>query len=133
MATWADVSGLALALPDVVEGADTNGLKWEVHHKYFAWERPVRRRDIEELGDAMPHGPILGAFVPDLPDKLGLIGSSPDVFFTVPRYADYPAVLVLIDRISLEQLNEVLTEAWLCRAPKRLAAEFLGDTMRGST
>jgi hypothetical protein len=125
MATWADVSGLALALPDVVEGTDTNGLKWEVHRRYFAWERPVRKRDIDELGEAMPSGPILGAFVPDLNDKHGLIGSNPDVFFTVPRSAAYPAVLVLLERISVEQLNEVLTEAWLCRAPKGLAGRFL--------
>ena len=38
---------------------------------------------------------------------------------------DYPAVLVLLDEIDLEGLDEVIVEAWLCRAPKRLAEEFL--------
>ncbi|TBN58354.1 MmcQ/YjbR family DNA-binding protein [Glaciihabitans arcticus] len=125
MATWDDVSRLALSLPRVVEGSDTNGLKWEISRRYFAYERPVRRRDLEELGDAMPTGDLLGVLVPDLADKLGLIGSDPEVFFTMPRYAEYPAVLVILDRVSLDQLNEVLIEAWLCRAPKRLAAEYL--------
>ena len=127
MATWDDVSRLALALPNVVEGSDTNGLKWEVSRRYLAYERPVRRRDLEELGDAMPTGDLLGVLVPDLADKLGLIGSNPDVFFTMPRYAEYPAVLVRLERVSLEQLNEVLIEAWLVRAPQRLAARFLSE------
>ena len=128
MATWDDVRMLALALPETTEGSDTSGLaKWMVRGKYFAWERPLRKRDLEELGSAAPAGEILGASTADLDDKRGLIGSNPDVFFTVPHFANYPAVLVLIERISGEQLREVLTDAWLCRAPKRLAARYLAD------
>jgi hypothetical protein len=127
MATWDDVSRLVLALPETVEGVDTNGLKWEVRRKYFAWERPLRKRDLDELGDAAPDGPILGAFVADLNEKRGLIGSSPEIFFTTSHFVNYPAVLMLLDRISLEQLNEVLTDAWLVRAPRRLAAAFLAN------
>lgn len=125
MATWSDVRRIALALPDVVEGADTNGLKWEVHGKHFAYERPLRKRDLDELGDSAPTGDILGLRVAELDDKQGLIGSNPRVFFTVPHYAGYPAVLALLERIELDQLEEVLTDAWLCRAPKRLAASYL--------
>jgi len=125
MATWDDVSRLALELPETVELTDTNGLKWEVHKKHFAWERPLRKRDLEELGGSAPDGPILGVRVADLDEKQGLIGSNPDVFFTIPHFANYPAALVLIEKISLEQLHEVLTDAWLCRAPKRLAAAYL--------
>ena len=127
MATWDDVSGIALTLPETVELGDTNGRKWEVRGKHFAWERPLRKRDIEELGDNVPVGPILGVRVAELMDKDGLIGSNPDVFFTIPHFAGYPAVLVLIERIGLEQLGEVLTDAWLCRAPKRLAASWLAE------
>lgn len=131
MATWDDVSGIALALPEAVELVDTNGRKWEVRRKHFAWERPLRKRDIEELGDNVPEGPILGVRVAELMDKNGLIGSNPDVFFTIPHFAGYPAVLVLIERIGLDQLGEVLTDAWLCRAPKRLAASWLGANPEG--
>ena len=126
MATWDDVRMLALTLPETAEGADRSGLsKWMVRDKHFAWERPLRKRDLEELGAAAPAGDILGASTADLDDKRGLIGSNPDVFFTVPHFANYPAVLVLIEHISREQLREVLTDAWLCRAPKRLAARYL--------
>ena len=127
MATWEDVSRLALALPDVVEGTDTNGYKWEVHKKHFAYERPLRKRDLEDLGGAAPDGPILGVKVAELADKEGLIGSNPAVFFTIPHYAGYPAVLLRLERVGLDQLEEVLIDAWLCRAPKRLAASYLAE------
>ena len=127
MATWEDVSRLALALPDVVEGTDTNGYKWEVHRKHFAYERPLRKRDLEELGSTAPEGQILGLRVAELADKHGLIGSNPAVFFTIPHYEGYPAVLVVLEKIGEDQLREVLTDAWLCRAPKRLAATYLSE------
>jgi len=128
MATWDDVSRIALGLPDTVEGTDSNGLKWEVHRKHFAWERSLRKAELKELGDAAPEGEILGVMVADLTDKRGLIGSDPGTFFTVSHFENYPAVLILIEHISLEQLEEVLTDAWLCRAPKRLAAAFLAQS-----
>ena len=127
MATWDDVSRLALALPEVVEATDTNGYKWEVRRTYFAYERPLRKRDLAELGAAAPDGPILGLRVAELVDKQGLIGSNPAVFFTIPHYEGYPAVLAVLEKIELDQLEEVLTDAWLCRAPKRLAAAFLAE------
>lgn len=133
MATWDDVSRLALELPEAVEGTDASGMyKWTVHDKHFAWERPLRKRDLEELGAAAPAGPILGAKVAGLDDKRGLIGSNPAVFFTVPHFDGYPAVLVLIEKVSLDQLEEVLADAWLCRAPKRMAAAFLSASRRPS-
>ncbi|MEA2494823.1 MAG: hypothetical protein QOJ29_2734, partial [Thermoleophilaceae bacterium] len=36
----------------------------------------------------------------------------------------YPAILVRLDTIGIEDLNEVIVEAWLARAPKRLAKEY---------
>ena len=125
MATWNDVSRLARALPETVESTDTNGLKWEVRSKHFAYERPLRKRDLEALVDSVPSGEILGVRVSDLDDKRGLIGSNPDVFFTIPHFASYEAVLIVLDHIDLDQLDEVLIEAWLARAPKRLVASYL--------
>jgi hypothetical protein len=125
MATWDDVSRIALALPEVVETTDSNGLKWTVRKNYFVYERPLRKRDIDDLGDTFPRGPILGARTADLDDKRGLIGSDPAVFFTTPHFDGYPSVLVQLEKIDEQQLREVITDAWLCRAPKRLAAAYL--------
>jgi hypothetical protein len=90
MATWDDVRRLVLALPQT-EGSSREGfLTWSVKSKAFAWERPLRRGDLEALGDAAPQGPALAARVPDLGAKEAL-----------------------------------LVEAWLARAPRRLAAGYL--------
>jgi hypothetical protein len=39
----------------------------------------------------------------------------------------FPAILIALDHVDLERLREVVTDAWLARAPKRLAAEFLAN------
>ena len=91
METWNDVSRLALELPETVELTDTNGFKWELQKKHFAWERPLRKRDLEELGNSAADGPILGVRVADLDEKQGTIGSNPKVFFTIPHFANFPA------------------------------------------
>ena len=88
------------------------------------WERPLRRADLEALGDAAPDGPILGARVEHLVAKEALLADDPAVFFTTPHFDGYPAVLVRLERIGLEDLREVIVEAWLARAPKRLAEAY---------
>ena len=89
------------------------------------WERPLRKRDLEALGDAAPDGPILGARVEHLIAKEALLADESGVFFTTPHFDGYPAVLVRLPEIELDLLEEVVTEAWLARAPKRLVREYL--------
>jgi hypothetical protein len=54
-----------------------------------------------------------------------MIADDPSVYFTTPHFDGYAAVLVRLGEIALEELEEVIAEAWLCQAPKRLANEFL--------
>ena len=58
MATWKDVSRLALALPEAEEGTTSGGHNraWTVRQKLFVWERPLRKSDLVALGDAAPDG-----------------------------------------------------------------------------
>jgi hypothetical protein len=128
MATWEDVSRIATALPEVEERSGRDGLAdWRVRDKAFVWERPLRRGDLEALGDAAPAGPVLGVRVPDLGAKEALLADDPAVFFTTPHFDGYPAVLVRLAEIDEPVLTEVVTEAWLTRAPKRLAREYLAQ------
>lgn len=122
MATWDDVRRIALALPETTERPTYDEAPaWRVRDKMFVWERPLRRGDLDALGDAAPDGPILGARVPDLGAKEALIADDPAVYFTTPHFDGYPAVLVRLDRIEVDELTELITEAWYARAPKRLA------------
>jgi hypothetical protein len=129
MAGWDDVRQIAMALPETTENLsghhDAPG--WRVKDKAFAWERPLRRGDLAALGDAAPTGPILAVRVPDVGVKDALVADDPAVYFTIPHFNGYPAILVRLDEIAVPELEELLVEAWLCRAPKRLASEFLKE------
>ncbi len=92
----------------------------------------MRGPDIEALGDDAPDGPILGARVEHLGAKETLFADAPDVFFTTPHFDGYPAVLVRLGRIAANDLAELTAEAWLARAPKRLAKTYLDGLSRSA-
>jgi hypothetical protein len=126
VATWADVDRIALALPETSARMSAEGTReWRVRDKPLAWERPLRRVDLEALGDAAPNGPILGARTPDLGAKEALLADDPAVYFTTPHFNGYPAILVRLDQIQVDELEELIVESWLSRVPKRIAAQYL--------
>jgi hypothetical protein len=125
VATWEDVQRLALALPGASERLSREKRQWRVKDKLFVWERPLREKEAAELGATAPDGPILGARVEHLVAKQALLEDDPSVYFTTSHFANTAAVLVRLEPIGLAGLEEVITEAWLVRAPKRLAETFL--------
>src|SRR3954452_5706872 len=127
MTGWDDVRRLSLALPETSERLSRDLRQWRVHDKLFVWERPLRRADLQALGSAAPDGPILGARVEHLGAKEAFIADDPAIFFTTPHFDGHPSILVRLDRISLDDLDEVIVEAWLARAPKRLAKAFADE------
>ncbi len=129
MATWDDVRRLALAMPQATERVSRGLRQWCVKDKLFVWERPLRRSDLEALGDKAPKGPILGARVEHEGAKEALIADDPGVFFTTPHFDGYPAILVRLDQITPDDLTEVVVEAWLARAPKRLAEKYVEEEL----
>ncbi len=124
MASFEDVRAVALALPHASERGEPGRLQWRVADKLFVWERPLRPKEVAELGERALDGPVLGARVEHLIAKEALLANDPRVFFTTSHFKGYPAVLVRLDRIGLPLLEEVIVEAWLCRAPKREAERY---------
>jgi hypothetical protein len=57
--------------------------------------------------------------------KQALLSDDPEVYFTTPHSDGYPTILVRLDQISVPELDELVTEAWLVRAPKRLVKQYL--------
>jgi hypothetical protein len=133
MSSWDDVAEIALALPESTEELMHGWRAWKVRKKLFVWERPLRPKEIEHLGEAAPpeDAPILGVRVPDEEAKLALLESEPEIYFTTPHFDRSPIVLVLLEQIPRPDLEESIIEAWLTRAPKRLAATYLVDRERG--
>jgi hypothetical protein len=124
VATWKDVARVVAALPETTEASPRN---WRVRNKLIAWERPLRKADYAALGADAPVGDILGARVADEGVKLALIADDPAVYFTTPHFDGYPAILVRLAEIRVPELQELITEAWLAQAPKKLAKEFLAN------
>ena len=111
MADWATVRTLARALPEVVE--DTTGRRaYRIRGKLFAWE--ARERDGGGLAVRVERD-----------EKQLILDANPDVYFTSPHYAGYPAVQIRVERIDSDELAQRLEDAWLIQAPKRLAAEHV--------
>ncbi len=125
MAGWEDVRRLALALPETSERISRETTQWRVRDKLFVWERPLRAKEIEELGPLAPDGPVLGARVEHLVAKEALLADDPNVYFTTSHFKGYAAILVHLERIDSAALEELVVEAWLARAPERLARSWL--------
>jgi hypothetical protein len=119
------VRRIALSLPETSEQSAHGLSAWCVRDKSFAWERPLRAGDLRALGEGAPSGPILAVRVEHLLAKEARLAAQPAVCFTTPHFDGYPAVLVRLGRIRVADLEELLVEAWLARAPKRLARQYL--------
>jgi hypothetical protein len=127
MTTHEDLARLALALPGVTEGIDDDSYEtgsriwYDVDGKGFAWtyteKVPGRRGRIL-------HPDVIACRVADVEEKLALIASEPDKFFTDDHYNGFPAVLVRLDAIDVEEMAELLAEAWHTRAKRKRIAEF---------
>lgn len=126
MASWDDVRRIALALPETVERTGDRP-SWRVRDKLFVWDRPLRASDLRALGDEASTGPILGARVEHVGAKEALLADDPAIYFTTPHFDGYPAVLVRLGEIPVDELEELIVEAWLSRAPKRVARAYLDD------
>ncbi|MBO0982089.1 MmcQ/YjbR family DNA-binding protein [Microbacterium sp. SD291] len=132
MATVDDVRELALALPWVEEatGGHTGAAAWRVKSGQFAWLRGPTGSDLRqlaELGRQWPEGPVLGVRVGSLEEKEALLAAEPGWLFTIPHFDGYPALLVELDAIDRDRLAEIIDDAWLLRAPARVAKTWLAD------
>jgi hypothetical protein len=128
MATWDDV---ATVVGELQLTEERSPHEWRVGKKLIAWERPLRKSDYEALtavGVEPPQGDILGVRVTDEGVKFALIAEEPELYFTTPHFDGYPAVLVKLAAIDERGLRELIVEAWLTQAPKRLVQEFLDET-----
>ena len=130
MATWDQVRRYALALPGVTEKTSHGNAAWIVDKRFFVWERPLRKSDLAALGEAAPKGAILGVRTADLEMKEAIVRSDPRVFFTIPHFDGYPAVLLQLDKIRARDLERIVSEAWIARAPERLVREHLARRTR---
>jgi hypothetical protein len=129
MATMADLDALALELPQVTKELSDDGRpSYQVHGKMFCFHRSRRPDAVDETGERLDD--VLMFRVADLDEKELLLGDRPEIFFTTPHFNGYPAVLVRIptlDRLDRDELKDLVVDAWLTRAQKRVAKAWLAE------
>lgn len=123
MVGWDDVARVCRALPGATEVASPSGRRrWAVRGRTFLRERPLHRKDLDELGRAAPDGPVMVAYVPDEGAKRALLAEEPEVFFSTSHFDGMPVLMVVLDRLDDAALTEIAGEAWAARAPRSLVA-----------
>ena len=110
MPTWADVVTIGTGFPGVEESTSYGTPALKVRGKMMC----RLRTDPDALV----------VRVLDVGDREALLRGDPDVYFTTPHYDGYPYVLVRLESVEMDQLVELIEDAWRIRAPKRLVAEF---------
>jgi hypothetical protein len=130
MATMTDLDELALSLPQTTKKLTSDGRpEYYVHDKLFCCHHG-RRKDAVDATTGERLDDVLMFRVPDLDVKELLLADARNVFFTTPHFDGYAAVLVRIpqlERLDHEELEDLVAEAWLTRAQKRVAADWLAD------
>jgi hypothetical protein len=130
MPTMADLDKLALSLPHTTKEVSDDGRPaYRVHGKLFCCHRNRRKDAIDPLtGERLDD--VLMFRVADLDVKELLLADARGVFFTTPHFNGYPAVLMRIPdlgRIDREELYDLVVEAWLTKAQKRVANAWLQE------
>ena len=130
MTTMADLDELALSLPQTTKEVSDDGRpSYLAHGKMFCFHRGRRRDAIDpETGERLDD--VLMFRVADLDVKELLLADDRGVFFTTPHFDGYSAVLMRIPdlaRLDRDELREMVVEAWLTRAHKRVAKAWLQE------
>ena len=124
-----DLDKLALALPETTKEVTDDGRPaYLVHGKVFCFHRSRRRDAVDEHGELLED--VLMFRVADGGVKELLLSDGRGVYFTTPHFDGYAAVLVRIPRLALldrDELEDLVVEAWLTRAQKRVAKRWLAE------
>ena len=110
MATVDDVRRLVLGLPATTEKRSYGTPGFRVRDKLFA-------RVHDDPG-------LLVVWCADVDEKEALLAADPERFTTTPHYDGHPLVLVRLAAVDLDELAELLTDAWRVRAPAKLLRQF---------
>jgi len=125
----ADLDELALALPQATKELSEDGRPaYKVHDKVFCFHRGRRPDALDESGDRRDD--VLMFRVADLDVKDLLLSDTRGIYFTTPHFDGYAAVLVRIpslERLDRDELRDLVEEAWLTRAQKRVAKVWLAE------
>jgi hypothetical protein len=125
----AELHDLAVALPGATMVLKDGRPRYLVDGKLFCIHRSRRPDAVDgETGERLDD--VLMFRVPDLDVKELLLSDDRGIYFTTPHFKGYAAILLRIPdlgRLDREELGDLLTDAWLTRAKKRVAKAWLAE------
>lgn len=127
-ATLQDVHRLARSMPraTVYPGPP---LVYQVSRRSFVFFRNPRPDAVDpDTGER--YDDVIVFWVGSEDDKRALVGDPDSPFFTTPHFAGHPSVLLRgcrVGELGLDELEEIVADAWLARAPKTVAAKWLAE------
>ena len=125
-----DVHEIAMAMPHVtVEQGTGDNPVYQVGGKSFIFFRNPRP-DAADPETGERYRDVIVFWVPSEEDKLALVQDERTPFFTTPHFNGHLSVLLRAGRIAeltRQELTEVIQDAWLSRASKRRANEWLAN------
>jgi hypothetical protein len=115
-------------LPEVAKGEDPEGRpSYSVNGKVICWHRSPRPDALDpKTGERLTD--VFVFRTTDLDVKEMTLQDDRGIFFTTPHWNGYPAVLIRIrdlKHLKRAELRDLVEEAWLSRAPKRVAKAWL--------
>ena len=125
MASQADVRRIALSFPETEEASDRFAFSVRNRDKLkgFAW---VWMERVQPKTARVPNPGVIAVRVANLAQKDLILSADRAKFFTEPHYNGFPAVLVRLDAVSVDDLEMLIEEAWRCQAPAALAKRLKG-------
>jgi hypothetical protein len=124
----ADVHRIAASMPHVkrLDGPKGNAI-YQVGGRSFVFFR-TPQPDATDPGTGERYADVIMLWVDSDSDKLALTQDPGSPFFTTDHFDGHPSVLVRAGRlpeISTTELAELIQDAWLSRASKKRAADWL--------
>ncbi len=124
-----DVHQLALSMPGATRYDERDRAVYQVSRRSFIFFRTPRPDAFDpETGER--YDDVIVFWVESEEDKRALVLDESTPFFSTPHFNGHASVLLRGSRIgelSLEELTEVIQDAWLARAGKRAAAAWLAQ------
>lgn len=125
-ATVDDVHAIAQSMPHVVRYPDVPNAIYQVGGKSFVFFRTPRPDAVDEIGERLTD--VIVIWVAEESDKEALVEDPESPYFTTPHFDGHNSVLVQASRlgeVSVGELRELIQEAWLCRASRKRANDWL--------
>lgn len=130
MVTTRDVERVALSMPRAVkELRDDDRPAYLIDHKLFCFHR-TQRKDALDAATGQRLNDVLVFRVANEEMKAMWLAARPEVYFTTDHFNGHASILTRVPflaEIDADELFELVSDAWLACAPKRLAREWLGE------